>query len=141
MSNNKPHKGTLKRMRITKTGKVKHKSANSKHLKSVKSPNRLRRLRKDRYLAATETKALERLLFRRLRGRDQARSVIKPSPSPAARKAAQAAKTAAKAGAKGATTTTTKGAKPAARRGSRAWSKRLAARADQIIPGARPARS
>lgn len=97
MASNKPHKGVLKRMRITKTGKVKHKSANSKHLKSSKSPNRLRRLRKDRYLLSTETKALEQLLFRRLRGRDQARSVIKRSPTPAERKAAAAEKAAAKA--------------------------------------------
>lgn len=92
MSTNKPHKGILKRMRISKTGKVKHKSANSKHLKSAKSPSRLRRLRKDRFLKSTETKGLELLLFRRLRGREQARSVIKRSPSPAERKAAQAEK-------------------------------------------------
>lgn len=95
MSTNKPHKGMLKRFRITKTGQVKHKSANSKHLKSGKSPNRLRRLRKDRYLLSTETKAMERLLFRRLRGKDQPRTAFKTSPTPAQRKAAQAQKRAA----------------------------------------------
>lgn len=92
MSTNKPHKGMLKRFRISKTGKVKHKSANSKHLKSSKSPNRLRRLRKDRYLLSTETKAMERLLFRRLRGTDQPRAAFKRSPTPAQRKAAVAAR-------------------------------------------------
>ncbi|MCW5764368.1 MAG: 50S ribosomal protein L35 [Phycisphaeraceae bacterium] len=96
MSTNKPHKGMLKRFRITKTGQVKHKSANSKHLKSSKRPNRLRRLRKDRYLLSTETKAMERLLFRRLRGKDQPRTALKRSPSPAERKAGKAAKTARK---------------------------------------------
>jgi large subunit ribosomal protein L35 len=95
MSTNKPHKGVLKRFRITKTGKVKHKSANSKHLKSVKSPNRLRRLRKDKYVTTAEAKALELLLFRRLRGRSQPRAALKISPTPAQRKAAQAERKAA----------------------------------------------
>lgn len=98
MPKNKPHKGLLKRIRITKTGKLKHKSANSKHLKSGKSPDRLRRLRKDRYVSNAEAKALEGLLFRRLRGRDQPRASLRKSPSPAERKAAKAAK--AKAAAK-----------------------------------------
>jgi large subunit ribosomal protein L35 len=96
---NKPHKGILKRMRISKTGKVKHKSANSKHLKSNKSASRLRRLRKDRFLLSSETKGLELLLFRRLRGTDQPRSSIKRSPSPEQRRAAEAAKKAEKAAA------------------------------------------
>lgn len=91
MSTNKPHKGLLKRMRISKTGKVKHKSANSKHLKSNKSANRLRRLNKDRYLLSSETKAMELLLFRRLRGKDQPRSIVRKSASPAERKAQLAA--------------------------------------------------
>jgi large subunit ribosomal protein L35 len=92
---NKPHKGLLKRVRITKTGLVKHKSANSKHLKSGKSPNRLRKLRNDVYASNAEAKALERQLHRRLRGRDQSRAVVKRSPSPAESKARKAAKAAA----------------------------------------------
>jgi large subunit ribosomal protein L35 len=94
---NKPHKGLLKRMRITKSGKVKHKSANSKHLKSVKSPGRLRRLRKDRFVKSSQAKGLEQLLFRRLRGSDQPRSALKRNPSPAERKAAEAEAKKAKA--------------------------------------------
>lgn len=97
---NKPHKGLLKRVRITATGLVKHKSANSKHLKSGKSPNRLRRLRKDRLVSNAEAKALERQLHRRLRGRDQSRATIRKSPTPAERRAKQAAKAAAAATAK-----------------------------------------
>ncbi len=94
---NKPHKGLLKRVRVTKTGMVKHKSANSKHLKSGKSPNRLRRLRKDRFASNAEAGALERQLHRRLRGRDEDRATIRKSPSPAERKAALAKKRALEA--------------------------------------------
>ena len=89
---NKPHKGLLKRVRITKTGLVKHKRANSKHLKSGKSPNRLRRLRQDAIMSNAEAGALERQLHRRLRGRDQSRATLKRSPSPAESKALKAEK-------------------------------------------------
>lgn len=91
MKANKPHKALLKRIRVTKTGKVKHKSANSKHLKSGKSPNRLRRLRKDRFVSTADSMNIERMLFRRIRGRTQPLTAIKRSPSPEQRKAAQAA--------------------------------------------------
>lgn len=92
MSTNKPHKGLLKRMRITKTGKVKHKPAGSKHLKSHKSAKRLRKLAKDKYLWSSQTGGLEELLFRRLRGMDQPRAAQRKSPSPAERKALKEAK-------------------------------------------------
>ncbi|MBL8763718.1 MAG: 50S ribosomal protein L35 [Phycisphaerae bacterium] len=95
MPKHKPHKGLLKRMRVTKTGKVKHKSAGSKHLKSHKSPNRLRRLRKDKFLSNAEAKSMEKLLFRRLRGRNQPRTALRISPSPAESRAAKAEKAAA----------------------------------------------
>ncbi len=42
----KTHKGVLKRIRVTATGKVRHKRANSGHLMSGKSGNRCRSLRK-----------------------------------------------------------------------------------------------
>ncbi|MGD9690867.1 MAG: 50S ribosomal protein L35 [Phycisphaerales bacterium] len=93
---NKPHKGLLKRVRISKTGYVKHKSANSKHLKSGKSPNRLRRLRKTRIASNAEMEQLELMLHRRVRGRDQPRTALKRSPSPEERRAAQAAAAAAR---------------------------------------------
>ncbi|MDX2018442.1 MAG: 50S ribosomal protein L35 [Planctomycetota bacterium] len=92
----KPHKGLLKRIRITKTGKIRHRSANFKHLRSSKSGKRLRQLRKNPFLSSPDAKRLERLLFRRLRGRTQPRAAIKRSPSPAQRKAQQAAKAKAK---------------------------------------------
>ncbi|MGE3109642.1 MAG: 50S ribosomal protein L35 [Phycisphaerales bacterium] len=97
MPKNKSHKGILKRMKITKSGLVRHNRAFGKHLRSSKSSDRLRRLRKDKYLSNPEAKRLERLLYRRLRGRDQARAALKRSPNPAQRKAAkEAAKAAAK---------------------------------------------
>lgn len=91
MSKNKSHKGTLKRIRITKSGLIRHKRANGKHLRSHKSAKRLRRLRKDKSMASPEAKRLEKLLFRRLRGREQPRTARRRSPSPAERAAAREA--------------------------------------------------
>lgn len=87
MSKNKLHKGTLKRIRISKTGKIRHRSANHKHLRSGKSGKRLRHLRQDNFMADTGAKRLEKLLFRRLRGRNQPRAALRRSPSPAERAA------------------------------------------------------
>lgn len=97
MPKNKSHKGILKRMKITKTGLVRHNRAFGKHLRSHKSAKRLRRLRKDKYQSNPEAKRLERLLYRRLRGRDQARATLRRSPNPAERKAQKEAAKAAKA--------------------------------------------
>jgi hypothetical protein len=69
-------------------------------LKSGKSPNRLRRLRKDKFASNAEAGALERQLHRRLRGRDQDRATIKRSPTPAESKARKAEKAKAAASAK-----------------------------------------
>lgn len=95
MSKNKPHKGMLKRIRVSKTGKVRHRSANHKHLSSHKSGKRLRQLRKDRLVTSAEAKRFEKLLFRRLRGRNQPRTALRRSPSPEERRAAREAAKAA----------------------------------------------
>ena len=79
MSKHKSHKGLLKRIRISKTGKIRHKMAGHKHLRSGKGGKRL-----------------EKLLFRRLRGRTQPKASIRKSPSPAQRRAAREAAKAAK---------------------------------------------
>jgi large subunit ribosomal protein L35 len=102
MSKNKSHKSSLKRIRLTATGMVRHNRAFGKHLRSSKSSKRLRRLRTDKLMSNPEAKRLEKLLYRRLRGRDQARAALKRSPTPAQRKQAQAAARAerAKAGLK-----------------------------------------
>jgi large subunit ribosomal protein L35 len=100
---NKSHKGLLKRIRISKTGLIRHKTSGHKHLRSGKGGKRLRQMRKDPYMASADAVKLERLLYRRLRGRTQARTALRRSPSPAQSKEIKAAK-AAKAAA-GATAT------------------------------------
>jgi len=93
---NKSHKGLLKRIRVSKTGKVRHRTTGRKHLRSGKGGKRLRQMRKDPFMSNPEAKRIEKLLFRRLRGRDQSRATLRLSPSPAQRKAArEAAKAAA----------------------------------------------
>mgnify|MGYP000042658044 CR=1 FL=1 len=92
MPKNKSHKASLKRVRITRTGLVKHNRSFGKHLRSHKSSKRLRRLRTDKFMSNPEAKRLEKLLFRRLRGRDQARATLKRSPNPELRKKLQAEK-------------------------------------------------
>lgn len=96
MSKNKSHKGLQKRIRISKTGKVRHKVAGHKHLRSGKGGKRLRQMRNQPYMASADAKRLEKLLFRRLRGRNQPKSAMRRSPSPAQRKAARAAAAAKK---------------------------------------------
>jgi large subunit ribosomal protein L35 len=97
MGKQKNHKGLLKRIRITKSGLVRHRSANHKHLRSGKGGKRLRQLRKDPMMSSPEAKRIEKLLFRRLRGRSQPLAALRKSPSPAQRKAMKAEKAAAKA--------------------------------------------
>lgn len=90
MSKNKSHKSSLKRIRVSKTGLVRHKRAGGKHLRSHKSSKRLRRLRTDKNMSNPEAKRLEQLLFRRLRGRDQARAALRRNPNPEERRKTQA---------------------------------------------------
>ena len=47
----KPHKGLLKRIRLTKSGKVKGRVANGSHLRSGKTATNLRDMRKGRYIS------------------------------------------------------------------------------------------
>lgn len=97
MPKNKSHKGLSKRIRISKTGKVRHRTAFHKHLSSRKSAKRLRQLRKDRNVVASEAKRFEKLLFRRLRGRNQPRASLRRNPSPQEKREMRAAAAAAKA--------------------------------------------
>ncbi len=83
----KTHKGMLKRVRLTKTGKAKHAKAGFKHLRSAKSPRRLRRLRKGAFVSTADARRISRLIGRRVRGREQPRTSIRRSPSPAERRA------------------------------------------------------
>jgi len=58
----KTHKGTLKRVRVSATGKVKHKRANAGHLMSGKSGNRCRALRTPSVLSGPFQKRLSKAL-------------------------------------------------------------------------------
>ncbi len=69
MPKNKTHKGIMKRVRITKSGKVKHERSFRSHKRSGKSPKRRRNLRGGMYASGPEAKRMRQLLFRRLRGR------------------------------------------------------------------------
>ena len=85
MHKNKPHKGLLKRVRITKTGKVRHRKAFHQHLRSSKSAKRLRHLRQDGQVSDPEARRFGRMLYRRVRGRTMPRAAISRSPNPAER--------------------------------------------------------
>ena len=72
MPKNKSHKGLLKRVKITKSGKIRFRKPNSRHLKSNKSGKATRSYRIPQYARAGDMKRLGTLLFRPLRSQDQA---------------------------------------------------------------------
>jgi len=61
----KPNKGFLKRIRITKSGRIKIRRAFGRHLRSHKSGALLRSYRKPAFIGAVELKRLGQLLHRR----------------------------------------------------------------------------
>lgn len=71
MPKNKSHKGLLKRIKITKSGKVRFRAPASRHLKSNKTGTQVQSYRKNRYARAGDLKALSKMLFRPLRSEDQ----------------------------------------------------------------------
>lgn len=70
----KSHKALLKRVKITGRGKVKFHASNSGHLRSGKSPKRLRNLRNARYAKRGDMNRLEAMLNRRLTPVDETRA-------------------------------------------------------------------
>jgi ribosomal protein L35 len=63
---NKPHKGLLKRIRITKSGKVKIRHTSGRHLRSGKKSSLLQKYRRPRYASPTEARVIGRILSRRI---------------------------------------------------------------------------
>ncbi len=59
---NKPHKGLLKRVRITKSGKIKFQRACGRHLRSHKSASATRSYRLAAFAHAADTPRLRGLL-------------------------------------------------------------------------------
>ena len=104
MPKNKSHKGLLKRVRITKSGKIKFQRACGRHLRSHKSGQAIRSYRLPTFAGAADTQRLRGLLQ------------LKTRSSGNARRAAEDATAAAKPDKTTKTTKTTKKApKPAAK--------------------------
>ncbi len=62
MPKNKTHNGLRKRVRVTKTGKVKVQRACGRHLRSHKSGSTVRKYRRPKYAGGPEAKRLARML-------------------------------------------------------------------------------
>ena len=58
----KTNKALAKRLKVTGRGKILRRKAGAGHLKSVKSPKRLRRMRKDTAVAPGHVKTARRML-------------------------------------------------------------------------------
>lgn len=67
MPKNKPNKGLLKRIRFTKTGKVKFRRAFGRHLRSHKSSKLLRSYRKTTYAKSSDMGRVRAMLFMKVR--------------------------------------------------------------------------
>jgi large subunit ribosomal protein L35 len=63
MPKNKPNKGLLKRIRLTKSGKVKFGRAYGRHLRSHKSASLLRSYRKAKYATAGDARRVRNMLW------------------------------------------------------------------------------
>ncbi len=61
----KPHKGLLKRVKVTAKGKVVRRQAGKGHLMSSKAGKRRRRLGRSALVAAGDTKRVNRMLRKR----------------------------------------------------------------------------
>ncbi len=129
MPKNKSHRGLLKRIKLTKSGKVRFKAPNSRHLKSNKRGEEVQSYRKSRYAASGDLRFLKKLLHRGLRSEE--RSIADAE----AREAAAAGAGATTAGATTAGATTAK-AKPAAKSKPAAGAKPAASASAAKAPAA-----
>jgi large subunit ribosomal protein L35 len=71
MPKNKSHKGLLKRIKVTKSGKVRFGAPHSRHLKSNKSGTAVQSYRRKGYMRAGDLRAIGKLLFRPLRSQEK----------------------------------------------------------------------
>ena len=67
MPKNKPRKAMLKRIRFTKTGRVKHRRASGRHLRSHKSRKLLRKYRQPAFAVGPEARRVRAMLFTSVR--------------------------------------------------------------------------
>lgn len=68
----KSHKGLLKRVKVTGTGKVKFHKRGKRHRNSHMSGDTIRGLNRPGMMCKADVRALEKVLHRRLKGADQA---------------------------------------------------------------------
>jgi large subunit ribosomal protein L35 len=71
MPKHKSHRGLLKRIKLTKSGKVRFKAPNGRHLKSNKTGTAVQSYRKSRYARTGDLRYLKKLLCRPLRSEEQ----------------------------------------------------------------------
>jgi large subunit ribosomal protein L35 len=62
MPKNKSHKGLLKRVRVSKTGRIKLQRACGRHLRSHKPGQMIRKYRRPKYVAGADQQRLRSLL-------------------------------------------------------------------------------
>ena len=62
MPKQKTHKGAAKRLRLTKTGKIKRAQSFKRHILTKKPTKRTRNLRKNAYDAPGEAKVMKKLI-------------------------------------------------------------------------------
>lgn len=67
MPKNKPNKGLLKRIRMTKSGKVKFRRAFGRHLRSHKSGKLMRSYRRPGYAKACDVGRVRAMLFTKVK--------------------------------------------------------------------------
>ena len=77
MPKNKPNKGLLKRIRMTKSGKVKMGHAYGRHRRSHKSGDLLRSYREPNYAHASDLKRIAGMLHARVIGAGASRTATK----------------------------------------------------------------
>ncbi len=82
MPKNKPHKGLLKRVRVSKTGRIKMLPACGRHLRSHKPGRTVRKYRRPKYASGPDTRRVRTLLML---------GICRRRPAPAAGEVAAAA--------------------------------------------------
>ena len=80
MPKNKPNKGLLKRIRITKSGKIKFRRAFGRHLRSHKNGKTMRSYRKAIYAKAGEVSRVRALLFIKVKSSSHTTAAKKTEP-------------------------------------------------------------
>jgi large subunit ribosomal protein L35 len=82
MPKNKSHKGLLKRVRVSKTGKIKLQRACGRHLRSHKPGQMIRKYRRPKYVSGADLGRLRSLLGLKVRSARTAPATESPTETP-----------------------------------------------------------